>query len=119
MMKVREMNELKGRERSVCDDGARWYQTMHDARCTNAAKHCATLRANGFAQSSLVQSCRRRLIHLSKSWRPLAGTEPGRQAVHKDFANGVIKATHSLRSHKLGTIAAMTISWGGHQEPAR
>ena len=27
-------------------------------------------------------------------------TEPGRQAVHEDFANGVIKATHKLRSHK-------------------
>ena len=27
-------------------------------------------------------------------------TEPGRQAVHEDFANGVIKVTLSLRSHK-------------------
>ena len=27
-------------------------------------------------------------------------TEPGRQAVHEDFANGVIKVTHSLRSNK-------------------
>ncbi len=26
--------------------------------------------------------------------------EPGRQAIHEDFANGVIKATHSLWSHK-------------------
>jgi hypothetical protein len=29
------------------------------------------------------------------------------QAVHKDFANGVIKATHSLRSHKLGICGAL------------
>jgi hypothetical protein len=27
-------------------------------------------------------------------------TEPGRQAVHKDFANGVIKVAHLFRSHK-------------------
>jgi len=27
-------------------------------------------------------------------------TEPGRQAVHEDFANGVFKAIQSLRSHK-------------------
>jgi hypothetical protein len=27
-------------------------------------------------------------------------TEPGRQTVREDFANGIIKATHSLRSHK-------------------
>jgi len=26
--------------------------------------------------------------------------EPGHQAIHKDFVNGVIKATHSLQSHK-------------------
>lgn len=26
--------------------------------------------------------------------------EPGRQAVHEDFANGVLKVTHSLRGHK-------------------
>ena len=33
----------------------------------------------------------------SDHWRDI---EPGHQPVHKDFANGVIKATHSLRSHK-------------------
>ena len=27
-------------------------------------------------------------------------TEPGRQAIHEDFASDVIEATHSLRSHK-------------------
>src|SRR5712691_8410350 len=27
-------------------------------------------------------------------------TEPGRQAVREDFANGVLKGTHSLRSHE-------------------
>ena len=27
-------------------------------------------------------------------------TEPGRQAVHEDFANDVIKGTHSRRSYK-------------------
>ena len=27
-------------------------------------------------------------------------TEPGRQAVHEDFVNGVIKVTHSLRSNE-------------------
>ena len=27
-------------------------------------------------------------------------TEPGRQAFHEDFANGVIKGTYSLRSYK-------------------
>src|ERR1700679_1416743 len=101
------MNELKGHEHSVCVSdsvtmahGGTKRCTMHDAQ---TQLNTVTLRANGFAQSSLVQSCRRRLMCLSKSWRPLAvwlDTEPGRQDVHKDFANGVIKATHSLRSHK-------------------
>jgi hypothetical protein len=27
-------------------------------------------------------------------------TEPGRQAAHEDFANRLIKGTHSLRGHK-------------------
>ena len=27
-------------------------------------------------------------------------TKPGRQAVHEDFSDGVIKATHSHRSHE-------------------
>jgi hypothetical protein len=31
---------------------------------------------------------------------PWLDTEPGRQAIHEDFGNGIIKATHSLRSHK-------------------
>jgi hypothetical protein len=97
MVKVREMNELKGHERSVCvtmAHGGTKRCTMHDTPTVRL------FRANEFAQSSLIQSCRRRLIHLGKSWRPLADTEPGRQAIHKDFVNGVIKATHSLRSHK-------------------
>jgi hypothetical protein len=34
----------------VCDDGARWHQTVHDSPCTAAAKHRETLRANGIEQ---------------------------------------------------------------------
>ena len=38
-------------------------------------------------------------------WKKFSGNlwldiEPSRQAIHEDFANDVIKATHSLRSHK-------------------
>ena len=38
-------------------------------------------------------------------WKKFLGdlwldTEPGRQTVREDFANSIIKATHSLRSHK-------------------
>ena len=42
---------------------------------------------------------------LDNLWKKFPGDlwldrEPGRQAVHEDFANGVIKGTYSLRSHK-------------------
>jgi len=42
---------------------------------------------------------------LNNFWKKFPGdrwrdTEPGRQAVREDFANGVLKGTHLLRSHE-------------------
>ena len=42
---------------------------------------------------------------LNLLWKKFTGdlwldTEPGCQTIHEDFANGVIKTTHSLWSHK-------------------
>ena len=50
MMKVGDDEQVEEeRVLVVCDDGARWCQMMHNTQCTTAAKHCATLRENGFA----------------------------------------------------------------------
>src|ERR1700679_1349251 len=67
MMKVRGDERVEGAQAlGGCDDCARWYQVMHDARCTTTAKHCVTLRANGPPQSSLAWPCCRRLIWLQQ-----------------------------------------------------
>jgi hypothetical protein len=52
-----------------------------------------TFKATQFAP--LLNSLRKKILG-----NLCLDTEPGRQAVHEDFANGRIKATHSLRSHK-------------------
>jgi hypothetical protein len=56
---------MKARERSVRDDGARWYQTMHNMM-HNCKTNTVCLRANGFAQSPFARSRRRQLIRFSK-----------------------------------------------------
>jgi diphthamide biosynthesis methyltransferase len=84
--------------------GARWYQTRHDSLCTTAAKHRAppqqyTVRLSERMGSSKAHC---QLICLSKYRMCQQATVDNQyhKAVHEDFANGVIKATHSLRSHK-------------------
>jgi hypothetical protein len=53
-----------------------------------------TFKATQFAP--LLNSLRKKF--LDDLW---LDTEPGRQTIREDFANGVIKTTYSLRGHKL------------------